>query len=83
MDDNKKKKYYVFPKKICIFCKEKIPYIDYKRIDLLKKCLLENGRIKPARSTGTCRAHQKQLALAIKRARHLALISYVEDIREE
>lgn len=75
----RRKKFYFFSKKYCLFCKEKIAFIDYKEHEMLSRCLLENGRIMPARATGTCKFHQKQVAAAVKRARHMALIRYVED----
>ena len=80
-DKNKgnRKKFYVFSKKFCFFCKEKISYIDYKDYKLLEKSLLENGRIKPGRATGTCLPHQKQLAMAVKRSRHMGFLKFSEN----
>lgn len=63
-------------KKVCFFCSEKVDYIDYKDVNLLKKFLSEKGKIRPRRVTGNCAQHQKRLALAIKNAREMALIPY-------
>lgn len=66
-------------KKICIFCADKITSIDYKDIPRLRKNLSERAKILPRRVTGTCAIHQRQLTLAIKRARHVALLPYITD----
>lgn len=66
-------------RRICAFCVEKVEYIDYKEYDVLRRYLTEHGRIRPRRQTGTCAKHQRGLAQAIKRARHLALLPYVVD----
>ncbi len=66
-------------KKVCAFCAEKIAYIDYKDVPRLRKNLSERAKILPRRVTGTCAKHQRQLTIAIKRARHIALIPYVAD----
>ncbi|MCD6423008.1 MAG: 30S ribosomal protein S18 [Elusimicrobia bacterium] len=66
-----------FPRrKVCRFCKNKTK-IDYKNVRLLKNYVGQNGRILPAKITGTCAKHQRQLATAIKRARILALLPFV------
>lgn len=67
-------------KRICRFCETGDVYIDYKDEKKLAKFTSEQGKIIPRRVTGTCAKHQRQLALAIKRARHLALLPYVSDI---
>ena len=59
-------------KKVCAFCQEKIDEIDYKDINRLKKYVSEGGKILPRRMSGTCAAHQRLLATAIKRARNAA-----------
>lgn len=64
-------------KKGCDFCAEKIKGIDYKDIERLKKYISPHGRILPKKRTGACSKHQRQLARAIKRARHLALLPFV------
>ncbi len=63
-------------RKYCVFCKDKIDYIDYKDINLLRRFLSDKGKIRPRRVTGTCSQHQRDLAIAVKRAREMALIGY-------
>lgn len=65
-------------RKYCRFTAEKIDYIDYKDVDLLKDFIAENGKIIPARLTGTKSKYQRQLSTAIKRARFLALLPYTD-----
>ena len=62
----------------CFFTAKGIEQIDYKDIDLLKKYITETGKIIPSRITGSKSHYQKQLAVAIKRARHLALLPYTD-----
>lgn len=66
-------------KKICTFCADKVKEIDYKENDTLRRYVNEYGRIRPRRQTGTCAKHQRSLAQAIKRARHIALLPFVAD----
>lgn len=66
-------------RKFCRFCAEKIDYIDYKDVKMLNQFVPERARILPRRISGVCATHQRKLATAIKRARHLALIPYVAD----
>lgn len=66
-------------KKVCMFCVERVEKIDYKDIAKLKKCMTERSKILPRRVTGTCAYHQRELTVAIKRARHVALLPYVSD----
>ncbi len=66
-------------KKICRFTQNKIKYIDYKDVKLLQKYTTEQGKIIPKRITGTSAKYQRELAIAIKRARHMALLPYVSD----
>ncbi|MBS4034454.1 MAG: 30S ribosomal protein S18 [Ignavibacterium sp.] len=66
-------------KKVCRFTQNNIKYIDYKDIKLLQKYTTEQGKIIPKRITGTSSKYQRQLALAIKRARHMAMLPYVSD----
>lgn len=73
------RKYFPAKKKFCRFCQKNIKDIDYKNVDILKKYVLERGKISPRRITGTCAFHQRRLSTAIKRARLLALLPYVED----
>ena len=72
-----KKAYKKLPrKKVCAFCQEKIAAIDYKDVNRLKKFVTEGGKIVPRRMSGTCAAHQRLLATAIKRARIAALLPF-------
>ena len=66
-------------RKVCYFTKNKITYIDYKDVELLKKFILTNGKITPRRVTGTSAKYERMLATAIKRARQMALLPYVAD----
>jgi small subunit ribosomal protein S18 len=63
-------------KRYCYFCKENIDAIDYKNIGMLERYISDKGKIRPRRSSGNCVQHQKKVALAIKRARVLALIPF-------
>jgi small subunit ribosomal protein S18 len=65
-------------RKFCRFSAEKIEEIDYKDVELLKDFITENGKIMPARITGTKTGYQRQLSTAIKRARYLALMPYTD-----
>ncbi len=67
-------------KKYCRFLKNRIKYIDYKDPEFLKKFLNEQGKILPRRLTGTSLKFQRKVSVAIKRARHLALLPYVTDM---
>jgi len=62
--------------KVCAFCTDKVKSIDYKQHDMLRRYVTDRGKIRPRRQTGTCAKHQRALARAIKRARHLALIPF-------
>ena len=66
-------------KKVCPFCADKIFKIDYKDADLLNKYISERGKIVPKRMSGVCAIHQRELAVAIKRARIMALLPYARD----
>ena len=66
-------------KKVCYFTKNHIKYIDYKDVELLKKYISPSGKITPRRITGTASKYQRMLAVAIKRARFMALLPYVSD----
>ena len=63
-------------RKVCKICVQKIGYIDYKDVKLLQNYVPERGKIQPRRISGVCAQHQRQLTRAIKRARHIALLSY-------
>ncbi|MCL1891220.1 MAG: 30S ribosomal protein S18 [Coriobacteriia bacterium] len=67
-------------KKYCQFCKDEVEYIDFKEINLLRKYVTDRGKIKPRRVTGTCTQHQHELAVAVKRAREMALLPYVVSV---
>ncbi|MCI8513688.1 MAG: 30S ribosomal protein S18 [Lachnospiraceae bacterium] len=66
-------------KKVCVFCGEGNGEIDYKDVVKLKRYISERGKILPRRITGNCAEHQRALTVAIKRARHLALLPYTMD----
>ncbi len=66
-------------KKICRFTQNKVKYIDYKDVKLLQRYITEQGKIIPKRITGTRSKYQRQLSIAIQRARHMALLPYVSD----
>jgi len=61
---------------VCPFCKDKTLVIDYKRIDQMQRFMNDRGKIAPRRATGCCARHQRRVAVALKRARHLALMPY-------
>jgi len=63
-------------RRVCRFCADKIEYIDYKDLRLLSSFVPERGKIQPRRISGTCARHQRKLALAIRRARVIALLPY-------
>ena len=65
--------------KVCVFCADKNSVIDYKDVAKLKKYTSERGKILPRRITGNCAKHQRALTVAIKRARHVAIMPYVAD----
>ncbi len=67
---------YVSRPRVCPFCVDKELTIDYKQADQLRRFLTEDNKIRPRRQTGTCARHQRQVARAIKRARHLALVAF-------
>jgi small subunit ribosomal protein S18 len=63
-------------RKVCSFCAERATFIDYKEINRLRRFVTERGKILPRRVSGNCARHQRTLAVAIKRARELALLPY-------
>ena len=67
-----------FKKKVCKFCTQKLK-IDYKEADVLRRFITDRGKILPRRITGTCAKHQRALAVAIKRARIIALLPFVAE----
>ena len=66
-------------RKVCMFCADRMKVIDWKNLDTLRRFMNSNGSIRPRRKTGTCAKHQRQLAVAIKRARHLALTPFTDE----
>ena len=66
-------------KKVCAFCTNKVKVIDYKDVATLRHYISEKGKILPRRQTGVCKAHQRELAVAIKRARVMALLPFQAD----
>jgi small subunit ribosomal protein S18 len=66
----------------CFFCREKVEAVDYKNIAQLRRFISERGKIKGRGNTGTCRKHQNQVAVSIKRAREMALLPYVAGSQE-
>ncbi|HWP98726.1 MAG TPA: 30S ribosomal protein S18 [Syntrophomonadaceae bacterium] len=66
-------------RKQCNFCADKIEYIEYKEIPRLRRYITERGKILPRRITGNCAHHQRQLTVAIKRARAMALLPYTAE----
>ncbi|CAN5496693.1 hypothetical protein BH20ACT18_BH20ACT18_04490 [soil metagenome] len=69
-------------RKPCPYCRDKVEQVDYKDAPGLRRFVSERGKIRSRRITGACRRHQRQIARAVKRARELALLPYVADIRE-
>lgn len=70
---------FVPKRKVCFYCANKNEVIDYKNVEKLRSYLSDRAKIDPRRRTGTCARHQRALATAIKRARHLALLPFVPD----
>jgi small subunit ribosomal protein S18 len=70
-------------RKSCFFCKDKVDEVDYKNISQLRRYISEKGKIRSRRITGACRRHQVQVAIAVKRAREMALLPYVAEGKEE
>jgi small subunit ribosomal protein S18 len=68
-------------RKVCSFCLEHATHIDYKEVSRLRRFLSDRGKILPRRMTGTCALHQRALTVALKRARHIALLPFASDVR--
>lgn len=79
MDGSMKRRPMRRRKKVCVFCGDKNNTIDFKDVNKLKRYVSERGKILPRRITGNCAKHQRALTVAIKRARHVALMPYVQD----
>jgi small subunit ribosomal protein S18 len=74
---------YIPRKKVCSFCVNKVQTIDYKDVTLLRRYISDRGRMEPRRRTGVCAKHQRPLSIALKRARHIALLPYTpEHVRQ-
>src|SRR5213595_1817505 len=63
--------------KVCVFCASHVEWVDYKDVNVLRRLISDRGKIKARRVTGTCRQHQREVAIAIKTAREMALLPYV------
>ncbi|HEY6378790.1 MAG TPA: 30S ribosomal protein S18 [Candidatus Dormibacteraeota bacterium] len=77
MPDNDRRRH----RKVCSFCLEHIEQIDYKETSRLRRYLSDRAKILPRRMTGTCARHQRALTVALKRARHMALLPFTADLR--
>ncbi len=76
----KRKKKLFLQKKICRFCADKVTYIDYKDLRVLRPLVTERGKIIPSRASGNCAKHQRELTRAIKRARNIALLPFTLEL---
>jgi small subunit ribosomal protein S18 len=72
---------YVPRRKVCAFCMDNVQVVDYKDISRLRRHISERGKIEPRRKLGTCARHQRALTVAIKRARHVALLPFTTSAR--
>jgi small subunit ribosomal protein S18 len=70
-------------KKVCIFCKDRVVWVDYKDVNLLRRFMSDRGKIRARRVTGNCAQHQRDVAIAIKTARELALLPYTQRTTSE
>ncbi len=68
-------------KKVCQFCKEKVSYVDYKDTGLLRKFISDRGKIRARRVSGNCTQHQRDVAMAVKNSREMALLPYTSTAR--
>lgn len=68
-------------RRMCQYCLDEVSDVDYKDGDRLRRFINERGKIRPRRQTGVCAKHQRRLAVAIKRARHMALLPFVAEMR--
>lgn len=68
-------------KKVCMFCLEKISYVDYKDTALLRKFISDRGKIRARRVSGNCSQHQRDVAVAVKNSREMALLPYTSTAR--
>ncbi len=66
-------------RRVCVFCVDGVKQVDYKQVDVLRRYISERGQIRPRRKTALCTKHQRRLALAVKRARFMALLPYTSE----
>ena len=66
-------------RKVCAFCLDRVREIEYKDVPRLRRYISDRGKIEPRRKTGTCAKHQRRLSVALKRARHMALLPYTAE----
>ena len=78
-DDDYNPKYRKMRKKVCPLCANKDLVLDYKNADQLKKFINDKGKILPRRATGACNKHQRDITLAVKRARQIAILPYAQE----
>ena len=79
MDEDYNPKFRKMRKKVCALCANKDLVLDYKNAEQLKKFVNEKGKILPRRATGACAKHQRDITLAVKRARHIAVLPYTQN----
>ena len=78
-DEDYNPKFRKMRKKVCLLCTDKDFVLDYKNADQLKKFVNEKGKILPRRATGACAKHQRDITIAVKRCRHIAMLPYSEN----
>ena len=78
-DEEFNPKFRKMRKKVCVMCANKDYVLDYKNPEQLKKFINEKGKILPRRATGACAKHQRDITIAIKRARHIAVLPYTQN----
>ena len=79
IDEDYNPKFRKVRKKVCPMCGDKNFVLDYKNAEQLKKFINDKGKILPRRATGACAKHQREITLAVKRARHIAILPYVQN----
>jgi len=78
-DDNFNSKFRKMRKKVCPLCADKNYVLDYKNVDQIRKFVNDKGKILPRRATGACAKHQRDITLAVKRARQIAILPYTAE----
>ncbi len=78
-DEDYNPKFRKMRKKVCVLCSDKDFVLDYKNPDQLRKFINEKGKILPRRATGACAKHQRDITIAVKRCRHIAMLPYAEN----